>query len=298
MGSYDRNTTWQGVARMKKQWLLGLAALAMTGLAVAAGPGAARKRAEASMLVTGDITVASDGSVTGYTLDRQDKIPPEVVSLIGRVAPTWRFEPVKQNGQAVAAKAHMSVRLLAQRQSPDSKSYVVHIAGANFGEEGAGGESISYATRSAPGYPSNAVAAGVQGTVYLLIRVGRDGKVADVGVEQVNLGVVGTETEMKVWRNVLANPAVRVARSWIFNLPTKGMHVNDPEYVARVPITYHLNKGIARDDLYGTWESYVPGPKEVISWAKDSGGSADALPDDGLYLVNSGLKLITPLDNG
>jgi hypothetical protein len=282
---------------MKKQWVMGLAAFAMTGLALAAGPGAARKRAEASMLVTGDITVAPDGSVSGYTLDRPDRLPPEVAGLIGRAAPKWRFEPVKQDGQAVSAKAHMSIRLIAQRQAPDSESYVIHIAGASFGEYGAGGETITYAKRTPPSYPPNAVAAGVQGTVYLLLRVGRDGKVADASVEQVNLGVAGSDTEMRVWRNVLANPALRVAKDWTFNLPTQGTHRNDPEYVTRVPITYRLNRGITRDDRYGTWEVYVPGPKEAISWAKDPGQSADALPDDGLYLVNSGLKLTTPLDN-
>lgn len=283
---------------MKKQWLMGLAALTMTGLAIAAGPGAARKRAEASMLVTGDIAVAPDGSVTGYTLDRQEKIPAEVVGLIGRVAPKWRFEPVKQDGQAVSAKAHMSIRLVAQHESPDSKNYVMRIAGANFGDYGNGGETMTYAKRSPPSYPMSAVQSGVQGTVYLLLRIGRDGKPADVAVEQVNLGVAGSDSEMKVWRNVLANPAVRVAKDWTFNLPTKGAHVNDPDYVVRVPIMYRLNRNERPDDLYGTWEVYVPGPKQTVGWGKDNGDNADALPSDGLFLVNSGLKLTTPLDNG
>jgi len=283
---------------MKKQWVMGLAAFAMTGLALAAGPGAARKRAEASMLVTGDITVAPDGSVSGYTLDRQDKIPTEVVGLIARATPRWHFEPVTLDGHPVAARAHMSIRLLAQRESPDSPNYVMHIAGANFGEDGAGGETMTYATRAKPEYPPNAVAARVQGTVYLAVRVGRDGTVSDVAVEQVNLGVVGTDSQMKVWRNVLANSSMRVAKSWTFTLPTKGAHVNDPAYIARVPITYQLDHGFAHDDRYGQWDVYVPGPKEEISWMKDAGGSADALPDDGLYLVNTGLKLTTPLDNG
>lgn len=283
---------------MKKQWVMGVAALAMTGMALAAGPGAARKRAEASMLVTGEIAVAQDGSVTGYTLDRQEKIPQEVAGLIGRVAPKWRFQPVMQDGHAVAAKAHMSLRLVARHEADNSDQYVVRIASASFGDYGAGGESITYAKRSAPSYPRDAAAEGVQGTVYLLLRVGRDGKVADAAVEQVNLGVVGSDHQMNVWRNALANPAVRVAKDWTFNLPTKGVHVNDPEYITRVPVMFRLNRNERPDDLYGTWMAYVPGPKEPIAWTKDDDGSADALPDNGLYLVNSGLKLVTPLDNG
>lgn len=283
---------------MTKQWVLGLAALTMSGLAIAAGPQAARKRAEASMLVTGDITVTADGSVAGYTLDKQDKIPADVVGLIGSAAPKWRFEPVMREGHAVAAHAHMSLRLVARRESPDAPTYIVRIAGATFGEENGGGETVAYAKRSPPSYPSNAIASGVQGTVYLMLRIGHDGKVVDADVEQVNLGVVGSDTQMNVWRNVLANPALRVAKDWTFDVPTTGNHVNDPFYFVRVPITYRLHTGPVPDDHYGQWEAYVPGPKQAIAWAKDTGESADALPDDGLFLVNSGLKLTTPLDKG
>ena len=42
----------------------------------------------------------------------------------------------------------------------------------------------------------------------------------------------------------------------------------------------------------------MPGPKQAVGWGKDNGDNADALPSDGLFLVNSGLKLTTPLDNG
>jgi hypothetical protein len=282
---------------MKKQWWMGLAALAMAGTAVAAGPNAARKRAEASMLVTGDITVAPDGSVAGYTLDKQEKLPAEVTGLVAKAATKWRFEPVMREGHAVAAKAHMNLRLVARRESPGSDMYTIRITGGSFGDEGAGGEELSYATRKPPGYPQAAIADRVEGTVYLVVRVGRNGKVEDVAAEQVNLGVAGSDTNMKVWRNVLANPAVRAAKEWTFNVPTKGAHVNDPYYVARVPITYHLDRTEVPDDLYGKWQAYVPGPKQDVSWSKES-GSVDAVPDDGLYLVNSGLKLTTPIDNG
>lgn len=283
---------------MKKQWLVGMAALAMTGVAVAEGPGAARKRAEASMLITGEIMVATDGSVTGYAVDKQEKLPPQVQSLLAQATPKWRFEPVMRDGQAVAAKAHMNLRIVAKRDTPDSPDYMISIASASFGEEGAGGEQMTYAKRTPPSYPRNAAAAGVQGTVYLAIRVGRDGKVMDVAVEQVNLGVVGSDTEMKAWREALASPAVRVAKDWTFIPPTKGAHANDPDYVARVPVMYRLNRNERPGDLYGTWQPYVPGPKETVSWIQDGGSNTDALPDNGLYLVNSGLKLLTPVNKG
>ncbi|MDF3980567.1 energy transducer TonB [Luteibacter sp. PPL201] len=281
-----------------RQWVWGSVALAMAGLAMAAGPGAARKRAEASMVITGDIAVAPDGHVTGYTLDKQEKIPEGIATLIGRSAPRWRFRPVERDGQAVAARAHMSLRIVAKRESPESDAYVARIAGASFGEDNGDTERLTYAERSPPAYPMNAASAGVFGTVYLVLRVGHDGKVQDAAVEQVNLGVAASDNDMKVWRKVLAMPALHAARSWTFHPPTQGVHANDPTYVARVPVSYQLSRGARPDDAYGTWQAYVPGPKEPVTWLKDDGSTADALPDDGLYLVNSGLTLTTPIENG
>jgi len=62
-------------------------------LAVMAGgvhAGNVRKDAEASMVLTGTVDVNPDGSLHGYTIDRSEKVPPEVspssatTSRIGR----------------------------------------------------------------------------------------------------------------------------------------------------------------------------------------------------------------------
>lgn len=281
-----------------KRLFVGLAALAVAGGTLAEGPGAVRKRVEASMVLTGEITVDTTGSVASYTLDHQDKIPADIVGLVRDTATAWRFEPVLRDGHPVNARAHMSLRVVARHENPDSKSFVARVSGATFGEDGKDGEEITYASRKPPSYPQLAVNARVEGTVILLLKIDHDGKVADVTAEQVNLGAVGSDSDLRIWRKALANPCVQVAKDWTFTPPTRGPHANDPTYVVRVPIQFHLNRDGESRDRYGQWEVYVPGPKETVAWAKDenkSGGDTDAIPDGELTLVGAGLKLLTPV---
>jgi len=280
-----------------KRLFVGLSALAIAGLASAEGPGAVRKRVEASMVISGHVTVAPDGSVKSYEIDKQDKIPAEVLTLVQNATYEWRFEPVVRDGHPVAATAPMSLRIVARHESPDSDTFVARVAGATFGDDAQEAEQISYAEHSAPGYPRSAIDDHVEGTVVLLMKVGHDGKVVDVTAEQVNLGVVGSDPDLRVWRKALANPSVKAARDWTFNIPSHGPHANDPFYVVRAPIQFRLNRKDAAD-AYGQWTAYVPGPKETASWATDNrkdSGSTDALPDGQLSLVGTGLKLLTPL---
>jgi len=66
-----------------KRLLLGLSGLLLAGLASASGP-SIRDRVEGSMVVTGTITVAPDGTVGGYTLDRPERITPVAAEVIGK----------------------------------------------------------------------------------------------------------------------------------------------------------------------------------------------------------------------
>jgi hypothetical protein len=278
-----------------KRLFVGMTALAVAGMAVAEGPGAVRKRVEASMLLTGDIVVTPAGTVASYTLDKADKVPADIASLVHDTAAAWRFEPVIVDGHPVNARAHMSLRVVARHEDPNSTGFVARVAGATFGDDAKEGEQIAYADHRPPSYPANAIGAHVEGTVILVMKIGRDGKVVDVAAEQVNLGTVGSDSDLRVWRKSLANPSVQAARNWTFTVPTTGPHANDPFYVVRAPITFALDR---TGDRYGKWEVYVPGPKETAEWAKEDrkdGGSSDAVTDGQLSLVGTGLKLITPV---
>lgn len=280
-------------------WLL---CAALCGVAMAQTASEARKRAEATTMINGHIDVAPDGSVRTFDLNHQDALPAAVVDLVKRNAARWRFEPVVENGVPVAAKAPMHLRVVASPVG-DANAFQLRIASATFGD-GNYENGVTYKDHSATlYYPEEAIRAHVTGTVFLLIRIQRDGTVGDVAAEQVNLDQVGPENVLRKWRKVLGDASARVAKKWVFNPPPAGPHKDDDSWIIRVPITYRLQETGARPQD-GTWQAYIPGPKEPIPWMEeyrrthkvDSLG-VDALPDSGgLYLVGSGLHLTTPLD--
>ena len=66
-----------------KGWLMGCICALVSGLA-SATPAAADTPVEASMLVTGAVVIAPDGSVRSHTLDQAEKLSPMIVSFIDK----------------------------------------------------------------------------------------------------------------------------------------------------------------------------------------------------------------------
>jgi hypothetical protein len=286
-----------------KRWLMGLCGLLLAGAALADSLKDVRERVQASMLVTGSILVAPDGSVRSYTIDHPEKLPPVVVGLIDKGTKSWIFAPVVIDGQPVAARANMSLRVVAK---PDGKDeYAISVAGAQFGkdkndkeDDSEPGETITYDTHPSPSYPQAAVRAGVWGTVYLRLLVNRQGRVENAIAEQVNMGVVASDQELGKWRQVLADASLRVVKGWTFHIPTKGREATKDYWEARVPVSYSLD-GRTPHERYGRWDPYVPGPEQAVPWqqkSEESSGAADAIADGGLYQIGSGLHLTTPLN--
>src|SRR3546814_18683024 len=91
------NRTWvtKGVVAM----LLAVAAVAV------AVPKDVREQTEASMLLTGKISINADGSVAGYELLQADKVPDYVLSNLAEWVQDWRFKPVLVGSKAVTARA-------------------------------------------------------------------------------------------------------------------------------------------------------------------------------------------------
>lgn len=267
--------------------------LAWTALA---GPNDVRRSVEASMLVTGWIEVAPDGSVRDYTVDRPEKIPPIVTDLIKKSVPGWKFhfdEPVD-----AVQRTKMSLRIKAT--PVDDKHDSIAISGATFGDGGeAPTDHVSYKDRQPPRYPLDAIASRVSGTVYLIMRVNRQGEVQDVAAEQVNLGVYGREAEMRRFRTMLANAATEAAKKWTYHLPTTGKHLSDPYWDVIVPVQFDLHVyGAPEQDTYGKWEPYIPGPRESVPWLKTdtrTASSPDAIPAGSISQASSSLHLTTAL---
>ncbi|MCA1714976.1 MAG: energy transducer TonB, partial [Gammaproteobacteria bacterium] len=195
---------------MRKPWWGGISLLLCTLAAFAAGgPGAVRKQVESSMLVTGTVYVEPDGSVSRFAIDQRQQLPSGVVGLIEKSVPGWKFEPVLVNGAAVKAKANMSLRIVAKKL--DAERYQVAIGSASFGEDRTD-EGVTSEKMTPPRYPSSAVHAGVSGTVYLVLRIGKDGQVEDAIAEQVNLKVIASERAMAQWREVFERSALAGAK--------------------------------------------------------------------------------------
>ena len=282
----------RGIAAVVVAVLLAAASVAAFGR----GPMAVRKQAEASMLVTGRIQVDREGKVAGYTLDHAEKLPAAVTELLGKHVPTWKFEPVLLGGRAVNAETGMSIRVVAKRI--DADNFRVGIRGASFGDGGARPEEQPRAgDLSAPDYPYDAARAGVAGTVYLLVRVERDGQVGEAVAEQTNLRVVTDERSMEQWRRRLEDVSIRKARQWKFVPPSEGAEAGKAFWVVRVPVVYSLDPRRKGTD-YGTWEAYIPGPRHASPWDGGNEGvgfSPDTLAPGMAHLAGSGLKLTSAL---
>jgi hypothetical protein len=283
-----------------KRSVLFFSLLLLSFTALAAGPNEVRKQAQASMLVTGSIEITPDGKIKSYAIDQQDKLPAPVVGLLQKSLSTWEFKPVVVDGTAVEAKAKMSLRVVAKPLDDQHDS--IGIEGAYFGDNAEiPGKMVSRSkTREQPKYPELEVRSRVTGTVYALLKIGRDGTVADAAVEQVNLGVYASDHDMNLFRRDLGKATLNALRHWTFSAPANAEHAADAYWYARVPVNFNISKNGAPPAraAYGQWESYIPGPREIIPWAEKSqliSASPDAAPAGGVYQMDQGLQLKTPL---
>lgn len=291
-------TRKQNFGAMLVALLLGFSATAYAGISEV------RKQAEASMLVTGMVMIEPDGAVGELRLDQPDKLPPGVLTLLDQAGKAWRFEPHTVDGVAHKAKARMSLRVVAKKL--DSGDYALQLRSAYFGKEAMSPEervasegtaSIQSQSLKPPQYPEGAMYAGARGIVYLILKIGPDGRTQEAAVEQVNLQVLAREDQMAQFRDQFGKSALRASKLWTFQVPSTGPLANDPAWVVRIPVSYQMPG--YKEPGYGEWEVYVPGPKKQIPWAGDEeAADPDAMIAGGLYPAGQGMRLLTPLQSG
>jgi hypothetical protein len=287
-----------------KRIMAALFGLLVTTTGLASEPVAARNtaQAEASMLITGWALIEADGSVSAVEFDQREKLPAGVVSLVEEAGLGWQFEPVEVDGVARKAKARMSLRIVARKAGADG--YEVRIGSGSFGEaatpkEGNRSDSIKSLKRRTPAYPDVVLKAGVRGTVYAIVKVGRLGTVEEAFVEQVDLRAFRTGNEMKRLRDALANSTLSAVKAWTFHLPVEGKHAGAENWTVRIPVDYAFYGDLT--PKYGEWDAYVPGPKRKAPWIteeQDDHQSPDSLVAGEVYGVGDGLRLLTPLQPG
>lgn len=278
---------------MLRKWSAVLVLMLWTSIAMAGVTTAdVRKQVEASMLLKGTIDIDAQGQVVEYHLEQTEALTPAVLGIIDRRVRAWRFEPVLVDGKAVRARSPMQLRLVTKK---DGENYLFRIAGATFGTTDEEGEvPTSKGPLTPPKYPSVAAYSNVGGTVYLVLRVGRDGSVEEAVAEQVNLRSVGSEREMNEFREMLAEAAIQGARRWNFNYPTRGEDADAPFVSVRVPVDFVIT-GRLQPEKPGQWQAYVPGPRQGIPWRDWDAAmeSPDTFAAGGVYPDRpKGLKLI------
>ncbi|WP_158545107.1 energy transducer TonB [Dyella monticola] len=279
-----------------KRWM-GWVVFALLAWTACAGATDVRKTAEASMLVTGWIDVAPNGSVHDYTIDRVENVPSAVTDLIKKSVVGWKFH----FDEPVDAMQRTKMYLRIKATPVDDQHESIAISGATFGDGGdAATDHVRYKDRQPPSYPHDAVESRVSGTVYLVVRVNRQGTVENVAAEQVNLNSYGRESQMRHFRDMLADASIEAAKKWTFKLPTTGKHTADPYWDVRVPVAYNLNvMGAPKQDTYGKWQVYIPGPRELVPWLKAEASmtsSPDTIPAGSISQANTSLHLTTALD--
>ena len=282
-----------------------LLALFVVGSADAKTAHAMRKHVESSMLVTGKIDVDTAGVVESVALDKVETLPSGIVDFVRNAAMQWRFEPVTNDaGTPVPVSAPMSVRIVARKL--DDESIEIALSSANFTRYDPEDRSfLSYRGQRAPNYPASVLRERASGDTYHVVKVGRDGRVQDVALRQVNLRVLSNELAMERWRKLLAQASEQAIRKWTFNVPTEGPQADAPYWLVTVPVFYRFSEGRSKapHEKYGTWSIYVRGPVQPLPWIDPADArntmSPDAFADGGVYMEREGdLKLLTPLDQG
>lgn len=272
--------------------LLAIGMFTMTGLASAQEPagvvetGDLRNQVVGSMRLTGTLAVGADGAITAYAIDHSKKVPPEVLRHVARYVPLWRV--MKSGG---AGNKRFSVRVMA---TPRGDGYfALSLVGASIMEKQRPEEEITIdRPRKRPSYPRSLARIGVSGTVYVVLKVGRDGEAEDFVTEQVNLNFVGSPEEVVKARADFAAHTAAAVRQWRFRFPKAGPYADQPYLVVRVPVDYIIN---GRGG-YAEWEYYVPGPRRAVPWVQEDGMALGAGEAGVPQVLGMGPRMETPLE--
>jgi len=244
----------------------------------------ARASIEQSMLLTGSISVDAEGHVSGYTLDKSDRIPEGVRDFVGNRIVGWEFEPMQVDGMPATAKNRMTMRVIARHLDEDRVE--VRLSGVTFQpmEENSKTQVRMPRHATPPSYPRAALRGRVQATVYLNARVGRDGSVVDTNVSQVDLRILDRPKRSERWREMFGEMVARAVKNWKFQPPTEGSLADDESWDVVVPVSFSL---VGTKVNYGQWEVYVPGPYSPAPWkvtdVGTDGASVNALVGGGVY---------------
>ncbi|GGJ96798.1 hypothetical protein [Luteimonas terricola] len=273
-------------------WLVLLLALVSLD-AVAQTRAGLMKQLEGTMLLTGRIDVAADGSITSWSIDRQDEVSADVMAHIAHHVPLWQVLPATVDDQPVASSTRFSLRLVAR--PVDRSTFRFNIASVHIEEELEERARLKSRRFDPPTYPHRMLRMGATGTVYVLVQIDRSGAAIGSHVERVDLTVLAKDAQAVQIRRELGDAVMRAAQTWGYDVPTTGPDVRDDYYVVRVPVQFVIGDQTSR---YGNWQVYLPGERTRAPWSKRDDGGNDAAVPGRVMLAGSGMKLLSPLEPG
>lgn len=276
-----------------KQIGLGILLLLLSGTCFAE-----KRPVELGMQLQGEIRVDSQGKVVGHAIKDAEKVPEAVRRFVDASVRSWVFAPPVVEGRSVELANTMSLLVVARPQ--EDGGYKLRIQAATFDPvDPKAGYEVTSNELSPPGLPKK-LPARMYGDVrvYLVLKVGRDGRVEDAFAEQVNLLTTdGDPWGASEMRDIFGQASAETARRWTFFPPTRGAQANAAYWTVRIPVTYRA--GSVPPVEFGRWEPYWPGPRKTADWV-DAGLVADspeAMLDGQLRTAggSSALQLQTPV---
>lgn len=237
--------------------------------------------------LSGELTIAPDGSVADVRFERADWMAAPVRAGYEQQVRAWRFEPIIEDGKPVRAVGRMHLKLAAMRDDQANRAEFL-IQGVRFLDPvTTDAPAMSANLARAPGYPRDAAHAGIGANVHVALKLGPDGVPELLGVNEIELfgaapGFAAGKMASRFEKSTLA-----AAKHWRFPGYEEGS-------VVYVPVRYSppgwSNEG---------WIPVHPVAHEVPAWlvAEAAGGQAVELADNG-EAVSKRLRLTTPLSPG
>jgi hypothetical protein len=240
-------------------------ALAFTLLASTAS---AAPKTEYVLDVKGTLEVGPDGAVRTYAIDGETDVGTN--KAVAAAVANWRFRPVVRDGKPVIARTTMRLHLQAIPTGHDT--FQLRLTSASFGDP------VKLNNRRAPRYPDAAGRAGLGARVLLVLDVGSDGAVRNVGAYQTSLGgTAPNENIAEKWRQLFERASILAAREWtVERADGSSAPLEAHQYI--VPIEFNIVRSGA-DEGKRRWMAVVPGPRHDEPWMKISTLRAEAVDD-------------------
>lgn len=222
------------------------------------------------MQIDGSLSIDAAGRVAEFRIDTP--LDDGLRASLDLAVLKWRFRPVLIDGVARNARAKMRI-VLAARETDGG--YKVNVDNVIFPEGTATGlkqpitEQITSRSLKPPKYPPGLNMARVTGTVLLGIRVGSDGRAAEVvAIQSMLFDIKGRDSVLADAIRGFEQSSIDAAKRWTFNVPV-GMPATAELMTVAVPVEYSLEKR-QRAELPGTWRTVVRAPRKPPHWLEDA----------------------------